>query len=228
MLTFVGPGAAFAIVGTAMMMAAIPIALGPDLRVVAQAEVPLHTRQVAWRTMFADGLRTAGAHFTWLIALFITLGEDFTAYGGALALAGVAGAAMGLVAGRSIDLGHGLRALQLGVGALAVAIAFRAIGSGAVWSAVLANAAAAVAWPAYATAQSSKLYDLAKQSPCALRYHVVAEGGWDAGVALGCTFAAVLVHFGFGFHWPIALGLVGCWLVYQALSPEYAAEPQAR
>ena len=43
--------------------------------------------------MAGDGFMAAGFHFTWLIALFPTLGENFTAFGGAAAAAALTGAA---------------------------------------------------------------------------------------------------------------------------------------
>ena len=50
--------------------------------------------------MFAsDGWIIASTGYAWQIALFLTLGESFTAFGGALALAALVGAVSGLVLG---------------------------------------------------------------------------------------------------------------------------------
>jgi MFS transporter, DHA1 family, inner membrane transport protein len=56
---------------------------------------------------------------------------------------------------------------------------------------------------------------------CPLRYHVVAEGGWDLGTAIGCTLSAGLVYAGFSFFWPILLGLAGSALGYWVLVRNY-------
>ena len=219
MLTYFSPLAAFSVIGLAMAASALPILYGPNLQVEPVADMPALYR--AWFAMFADGLRAGCFHFTWLIALFITLNSSFTAFGGTLALAGVAGAIGGLFIGRSIDLGNGKRALRIGVGALAIAVTLRAFGYAAIWSAVLANAAAAVAWPPYATAFNSRIYHMTRQTPCALRFHVVTEGGWDAGTAIGCFAAAWAIYSGMGFFWPLLGGLVGCVLAYVILEPTY-------
>jgi MFS transporter, DHA1 family, inner membrane transport protein len=219
MLTYIGPLFAFSVIGLAMASSGLPILLGPNLKVDTEVEMP--RLRTAWWAMFSDGARAGSFHFTWLIALFITLNASYTAFGGTLALAGVAGAVMGLFVGRSIDLGNGKSALKVGLSILAVAIACRAFGYGAVWSAVLANAAAAVAWPAYATAFNSRIYVLARQTACTLRFHVVAEGGWDAGVAVACLLAALLTVLGFSFFWILISALLGCVLAYVILAPTY-------
>jgi hypothetical protein len=65
--------------------------------------------------------------FVWPIALFLSLGESFTAFGGALALAALVGAVAGLLLGRHIDAGHGGRAARLACGGLAALTLFRAM-----------------------------------------------------------------------------------------------------
>jgi hypothetical protein len=67
------------------------------------------------------------------------------------------------------------------------------------------------------------MYNLARRSPCSLRFHIVAEGGWDLGMAFGCCFAALLVYFGFGFFWPLILGITGCALAYALLTRSLSA-----
>jgi MFS transporter, DHA1 family, inner membrane transport protein len=176
LLTWFAPIVAFSVVGFAMICSAIPLLYLPNVKVKADVNISQATQKLARLVMFTDGLRSGAFHFTWLIALFITLGASFAAYGGALSLAGLAGA----------------------------------FGYSDVWSAVTANAIAAIAWPIYATAFNSRVYALAQHSPCALRFHIIAEGGWDLGVALACFTSAALVYLGFGFFWPLILALIGC------------------
>jgi MFS transporter, DHA1 family, inner membrane transport protein len=223
MLIYFGAVVTFSIIGLAMAAAAVPIAFGPNLQVLPEAKVPWEAKKVVL-ALFSDGIRSGSFHFTWLIALFITLNANFVAFGGTLALAGIVGAIVGLFVGRSIDLGGGKRALLIGVSALAVAIVLRAVGYNAVWSAVLANAAAAVVWPAYDTMFNARIYNLARQSPCPLRFHIAAEGGWDAGTALGCVVSAAAIYAGFSFFWPLLFALVGCALLYLVLAPGFDTE----
>ncbi len=221
LLTFVGPTITFAIVGMAMAASAIPIFYGPNIEIAQVAVVPRLARRTACWAMFADGIRSGCFHFTWLIALFITLKSNYASYGGALARAGVVGAVMGLFVGKSIDLGNGKRALLIGVSVLAVAVLCRAFGYDAIWSAIVANAIAAVVWPVYETAFTSRMYNLSRQSPCPLRYHITAEGGWDNGTATGCLFSAGAIYLGYSFFWPLLAALIGCLLLYLVLAPTF-------
>jgi DHA1 family inner membrane transport protein len=219
MLTYFNPLIAFSVIGLAMAASAIPILWGPNPRIESHVVMP--NMRNAWFAMFSDGIRSGCFHFTWLIALFITLHNNFAAFGGTLAVAGIAGAIGGLFVGSTIDLGHGKRALQIAISGLAIAVLLRAFGYSAVWSAVLANAAATVAWPPYITAFNSRIYHMARKTPCMLRFHVVVEGGWDAGVAVSCLFAAALTAQGFGFFWPIFAALLGCALCYFTLAKTF-------
>ena len=225
LLTWFPPIVAFSAVGLAMVSSAIPLLFLPNLPIAPDAVMPKETRRLARLVMFTDGLRSGAFHFTWLIAMFITLGASFAAYGGALSLAGFAGAVMGLYVGRSIDLGKGRRAAQIGFAVLAAAILARAFGYPYVWSAVLANAVAAIAWPIYATAFNARVYALAQHSPCPLRFHIVAEGGWDLGTATACLTAAALIHLGFSFFWPLMLALGACALGYWVVTGSFDQEP---
>lgn len=228
LLTYFSSLVAFGMVGVIMACSAIPLLYTPNIMISADAAVPAETRQLAWRIMFADGLRAGSFHFTWLIALFITLGSSFVAFGGAMSLAGIAGAVMGLLTGKLVDLGRGKRALQIGFMVLAVAILARAFGYAAVWSAVAANVIAVIVWPVYATATNSRIYNLARQSPCPLRYHVVAEGGWDLGTAASYLISAALIHFGFGYVLPLLVALFGCGLGYSVLSTSFEVSAVAK
>ena len=214
LLTWFAPIIAFSVVGLAMASSAIPLLFLPNLRIAADAVMPRETRRLARLVMFTDGLRAGSFYFTWLIALFITLGSSFAAYGGALSLAGLAGAAAGLFVGRSIDLGKGRRAAQIGFAVVAIAVLARAFGYPYPWSAVLANAMAAVAMPVYGTAFGARVYALAQMSPCPLRFHIIAEGGWDLGTAAACFTSAGLLYLGFSFFGPLMLALAACGLGY--------------
>lgn len=224
LLTWFAPIIAFSTVGLAMATSAIPLLFLPNLQIARDADMPRQTRRLARLVMFTDGLRAGAFYFTWLIALFITLGSSFAAYGGALSLAGIAGAAAGLFVGRSIDLGNGRRAAQIGFAVLAAAVLARAFGYPYAWSAVLANAVAAIAMPIYGTAFGARVYALAQRSPCPLRFHIIAEGGWDLGTALACATSAALLYLGFSFFWPLILALGACGLGYWVVAGSFVGD----
>lgn len=222
LLTLFSPLVAFGTVGLAMALSTLPVLAGPDPQIAAAAEMPRETRRAAWAILFADGLRTGSFHFTWLIALFLTLGSSFAAFGGAMALTGLAGALAALFLGRAIDLGKGLGAVRIGCAALTVAAVARVVGYPVPVLALAANVAAALAWPLYATAFNARVYTLARQSPCPLRFHIVAEGGWDMGTCLSCLAVAGLLQAGFSFHLPLAIGVLGCAFGYITLARTFA------
>jgi MFS transporter, DHA1 family, inner membrane transport protein len=227
LLTAFSPIVAFGTVAIAMALSTVPVLFGPDLAVADQAEMPREARVAARTILFADGLRSGSFHFTWLIALFLTLGSNYAAFGGAMALSGLVGAVGGLFLGRAIDLGRGLAAVQIGFAALGVAAVARMFGWPVPFLAVAANAAAALAWPLYATAFNARVYNLARQSPCPLRFHIVAEGGWDLGTCLSCLAAAALLYMGFDFHLPLAIGVLACGLGYLTIARTFRPEAQA-
>lgn len=227
LLTAFPPLVAFGLVGAAMALSAVPVLLGPDLAVAAHAEMPREARMAARTILFADGLRTGSFHFTWLIALFLTLGSSYAAFGGAMALSGLVGAVGGLFLGRAIDLGRGLGAVQIGCAAIGLAAVARLFGWPVPALAVAANAMAALAWPLYATAFNARVYNLARLSPCPLRFHIVAEGGWDLGTCVSCLAAAGLLSLGFDFHLPLAIGVLGAGLGYLTLARTFRAASPA-
>jgi hypothetical protein len=222
LLTVFDPLVAFGTVGLAMALSAVPVLMGPDPRVAAQADIPAETRREARVILFADGLRAGSFHFTWLIALFLTLGSSFAAFGGAMALTGLAGALAALFLGRAIDLGKGLGAVRIGFAVLTVAAVARMLGWPVPALAVAANVAAALAWPLYATAFNARVYTLAQQSPCPLRFHIIAEGGWDMGTFLACLAAAALLQVGFDYSLPLAIGVLACGLGYLTIARTFA------
>jgi MFS transporter, DHA1 family, inner membrane transport protein len=217
LLLWTTPLIAFGAVALVMASAAIPILLAPSVEISPNAIVPKETARQAVVLMFSDGIRSGSFHFTWLIALFLTLGSSFVAFGGVIAFAGVVGAVAALFLGRSIDLGKGLLAAKIGFCALAIAIIARTLGYPVPWMAITASTIAAITWPLYETVFTARMYTLARQSPCPLRYHIIAEGGWDLGTATSCFAAAAVLGLGFSFHVPLALALVGCALGYWAV-----------
>jgi len=157
----------------------------------------------------------------WPIALFLSLGESFTAFGGALSLAALVGAIVGLRLGRHIDAGHGVRAAALACGAFALLTLFRALSTGDGALAVTANAIGAVVACLYIPTLMTAVYNQAKRAPCTLRFHIATEGGWDAGGAAGCLIAAALAAAGWPLAWGILLSFGGIAAVFVLLRGYY-------
>jgi MFS transporter, DHA1 family, inner membrane transport protein len=204
-----GPLWAYAVVGLVQVAAAVPLMQAPDVEIPHEAEAGRSIRRFGTWLYGFDGAPVAFAHFLWLIALFTTLGERFAAYGWAMALAGLAGAAMSLVVGRLIDLGHGGRSVLFAYGLAMLAAIAKALSFEIAWAAVAAAAFGAIAASVQIPVMMARVYTLAKDSGCPLRFHMAAEAGWDLGCATGCLIAAALIAAGVPLGLPILLALVG-------------------
>lgn len=208
-LALLGPKAAFFTAAAVQVLAIWPCRQLPEMMISPESRLDASAARTAAMAYFCDGLLSAGNAFSWSLALFITLGEKFQSYGLAQALAALCGAVMALGLGQLIDRGHPKRSAAIGLSCMGLAVLFKAVAYHSTFSAILALAAGAVAGPIYSSAYNARIYNLAKASGDALRFHVSGEGGWDFGAALGAVAAASLVQLGFGFSWPIALALLG-------------------
>ena len=203
-LTTLGPRIAFDATAVVLLLAALPIFGTRNVAVASEAPGAFRAAVPGMLMFLADGWIAAGFYFVWQIALFLALGESYTAYGGAMALAALVGAVIGLLLGRFIDAGHGGRAVWLAVGSLVIVIGLRAASCEDPVLAVVANAAGALVPALYIPTLMTAVYNQAKGSPCALRFHIATEGGWDAGAASGCMAVAALLWAGA----PISLGIL--------------------
>ncbi|MDZ4319737.1 MAG: hypothetical protein U1A07_13020, partial [Phenylobacterium sp.] len=75
----------------------------------------------------------------------------------------------------------------------------------------------------YTPTLMTAVYNLAKGSPCVLRFHLATEGGWDAGGATGCLIAAVLIWAGAPLGLGVAISLLGAAAAFALLHRYYAA-----
>jgi hypothetical protein len=189
-LVAAGPGPTFAAVGLIYALAVLPLIGAPDVAVAAAVPGAFRAARLGSTLFLADGAFAAGYHYVWQIALFISLGESFAAYGGAMALAALVGAACGLVLGRHIDAGYGRRSVLVAYAVAVVVLLLRAASVGSPWLAISANAAGAFSSALLIPALMTALYNLAKASPCPLRFHIVTEGAWDIGCGGTCLIAA--------------------------------------
>jgi DHA1 family inner membrane transport protein len=227
MLTAFGPRAAFDGMAVVLVLGALPLFGTPNVPVADKAPDAFRAALSGILMFMSDGWVAAGYFFVWQIALFLALGESYTAFGGALALAALVGAVGGMLLGRFIDTGHGRRAVWLAAGSLAVVTGLRAASTVDPILAVAANAAGAVVPALYMPTMMTAIYNQAKVSPCPLRFHIATEGGWDAGGAGGCLVAAALLWAGAPMWLGIALSLLGVAVSFTLLRRYYGATSKA-
>ena len=207
-LVSLGPRIAFGAATLMHVLAALPllatpkVAVAPVVRGVFRAALP------GILLFAADGWACVGYIFVWQIALFVSLGESFSAFGIAVAFAALIGAISGLVLGKHIDAGRGGGAVWITFAAATAVIVLRAVSTGNVALAVTANALGALIGPIYIGTLMTAVYNLAKRSPCPLRFHVATEGGWDIGCAGAALTAAALSAAGA----PLSVGILTSFL----------------
>jgi MFS transporter, DHA1 family, inner membrane transport protein len=220
-LTTAGPGWTFAAVGVIQALGVLPLIGAPDVAIATVAPHAFRAARLGLLLFAADGCFAAGYYYIWQIALFVSVGQNFSAYGGALALAVLVGATGSLLLGRHIDAGHGLQAAFVVYGLATGVVILRAASFGLPWLAVAANAAGALVSALLIPALMTPLYNLAKASPCPLRFNIVTEGGWDIGCGTACLLAAGLTAAGLSLGTAVLLALPGTTAITALLSRYY-------
>jgi hypothetical protein len=205
------------------VLAAVPLVGAPEVALVDDAPADSAARRLGIALVAADGWFSASFRYVWELALFMSLGQRFEAYGGAMALAGLLGALGGLGVGRLIDLGHGRRSVVLVYGAVLAVVLLRVLAYGNPWLATAATAAGAFLVSLVTPVLMARVYNLAKQSPCPLRFHVATEGGWDSACGLGCLVSAALIWAGLPFAAPLLLAVAGVAAAALLLAASYPA-----
>jgi DHA1 family inner membrane transport protein len=181
-LTTFGPRVAFNATAVVLVLSALPIYWTPHVAVLPSVTGAFHASVPGALLFAADGWFVAGYMFVWQLALFLSLGESFSAFGGAMAIAALAAAVSGMVLGRLIDLGHGARAARIALAALAAVTILRAMSYGNAPFAVVANACGALVACLYipALGRRSTTRRNARRARCASTSRRKAAGTWAA------------------------------------------------
>jgi len=226
-LVALGPRIAFRATAVVLFCAAVPLLWTPNVVVAQEAPRAFRASLPGVLLFMADGWMACGLLFVWNLALFISLGESFQAFGGAMAIAAVAGAISGLFLGRLIDAGHGSRAAWIALSVLAGVAVLRAVSYGDPFFAVFANACGAFMVCLYVPTVMTAAYNLAQHSPCVARFHIATEGGWDIGGSAALLISSLLIHFGAPLGAAILTALVGALASFLLLRRYYAADAAA-
>lgn len=220
-LIFSGPKAMFAVIALVQMTAALPLLSSAQVPVPELEGDDRAVRRLGMRIYFFDGLTVACIHFVWQLALYVSLDGSLEKFGGVMVVAGLFGAVMSIVIGRFIDLGHGRTSVLIAYGAAIIAALAKAFTVGwaaaAVGAAVLGAMAAALQIPV----MMARLYNLAKQSACPLRFHMASEAGWDLGCSTGCLIGAGMVWIGAPMGAAILIAVGGHLAVSHMLRASY-------
>lgn len=224
LVTF-GPRVAFDTSAVIVMIAALPLLWTPNIRIERHVAGGFRAALHGTALFVADGWVGAGVDLVWRIALFLSLGENLLTYGGALAIAAIVGSISGMILGRYIDAGHGVRMVWIAVGIFSAMILLRAIAAGNPVLAVVANGLSPLGECLYVPVLMTSVYTQAKRSPCVLRFHVATEGGWDVGNLAGCFVSAALIALGLPLPVAILLSLIGTAATFVMLRRYYTNNP---
>lgn len=222
LLVAYGPLTAFGTASAINLVSMVPLFWTPNIPVARQAPGAFRAALPGVLFFAADGWIGSGIVFLWQIALFVSLGGSFLNFGGAMAISALVGAVAGLFLGRHIDAGHGGRAVFLAFGPLVAMVLLRAASFGHPGYAVAANALAYAGSCLYVPTLMTAVYNIAKDSPCPLRFHVATEGGWDMGGSSGCLAAALLLWLGAPMAVALLLPLAGVTASFIMLRRYYA------
>src|SRR5262249_1536635 len=135
-LTTVGPRATFAIACGVQALGTIPLFAIPPLSVPRVAPGALRAAVPGFGMFMAAGWCAVTYMLVWQMALFLSLAQSYSAFGGAMALAALVGAVSGMLLGRHVDAGHGRRGVAIAFSAISLVIAGRAFSLGTPWLAV--------------------------------------------------------------------------------------------
>ena len=207
-LVALGAQSAFAFVACVQICAAIPLFGLPNISIRTHADGAFRAARPGILFSAIDGWFDTFFILLWQIALFVTLGQSFANYGGAMALAGLVGAGCGLVLGRHVDRGQARRAVVIAYGVLALVLLLRAASLGLPRFAVTANALGSLAM-ILISPTIGVISNLAKASPCPLRFHMGTEAGWDIGCFAACVISAALIASGVSLSLVMLLALPG-------------------
>jgi hypothetical protein len=222
-----GPRWTFAGVAAVQVVSVVPLLGLPNVAVARVAAGAWRVARPAALLIAVDGWFDTAFLYLWQITLFVSLGQSFQAYGGAMALAGLVGAAAGLLVGRHLDAGFGRRAALVGYGVAGAVVLLRAASLGSPVLAGIANAMGGLAMPLLVPPLAGAAQNIAKASPCPLRVMMATEGGWDLGCFAACLTAAALLGAGAPLWLGVLLALpaaaLGAGLLWRYYGPPRAA-----
>jgi hypothetical protein len=209
LLDHVGPHITYGIAAACELVAIIPLLGLP--KILVPKKMPAETFK-AGRSAVAlfstDAWIYTGFSLTWAIVLFAGAGRGFTAFGGALTLAGLVSVLGGVTLGRLIDKGHGHRAVIMSATLLATAILLRATAQPTMTSVYAIAMTSALVTASYGPTLMTAVYTMMNKARSPFHLVFVMEYGWDIGGIMGSLICAALIYGGAPLGFAVASALV--------------------
>jgi MFS transporter, DHA1 family, inner membrane transport protein len=229
MLAIFGPWPAFMTAFAIELAAIVPLLYIADPPIAREPPrgAYLSARAGIW-LFVCDAWIVNTATVAWSILMFRAVGARYDVFGGALAAASLAGAIGGMVLGRFIDRGHALQLTLVNAAVLGGSLVVKAVCGETPLAVVTVAIGTTMLGGLYIPALMSAIYNEAKASPCPLRFHFAAEGGWDAGGTAACLLAAAVCAADAPLQAVILLALPMVAVQYWLLIASYARHGRAR
>jgi MFS family permease len=208
MLANFGPWTAFGAACAIQVAAVVPL-LHIDEPKIAQPSPRgvFAAAKIGVLLFFADGWIQSGSAAAWSIVMFRALDQRFDNFGGLLAAAALGGALGGMVLGRFIDMGHARRSVWPNAVILAVGLILKSVCDSNPLAVIGITIGTTLFSGLYVPYWMTAVYNAGKIAPCTFRFHLLSEGGWDAGGALACIVAAAVCAASLPIELVIALAL---------------------
>ena len=220
-----GPWSAFGAAAALEMAAALPLLAVTELPFSRSAPPRAYAAARAGTALFfTDGWISGCTAVVWDVIAFRALDARYAAFGALVAAAALAGAVGGVFWGRFIDAGHARRAVGVSAAIIIATLLFKAASGGDPLLVIAASISASLFAALYIPSLLTAFYNEAKASPCTLRFHFAAEGGWDFGGAMGCLIAAGAAALGAPLPLLLLIGIPGVIVQAWLLRRRYEAQ----
>ncbi|MGE3646275.1 MAG: MFS transporter [Beijerinckiaceae bacterium] len=221
-LTLSGPWLSFGLAAAIACLSILPLLKLSDAAIARTPPPGMWRAAKSSAILFAtDGWIVMGAQTAWTFLVFKAFDSRFDAYGAALSVAALAGAAATFLFGKSIDTGNARRAVVTAGLCLATLLCLQAANASDPVRATLVLIAGAAIGHLYLPGLMSAVYNSAKSSSCALRYILFTESGWDCGAAGATLLCALIAWSGAPLQAGILLGLPAVLLQTWLLAPRF-------
>lgn len=209
LLDNVGPHLTYGIAAGCELLAVIPLLRLPPIFVPKKSPEGIFKAGRRAVALFStDAWIYIGFSMAWAMVLFGGVNHGFTAFGGALTLAGLVSVMGGVLLGRVIDNGHGSRTVIISATLLTSAILLRATADQTLVSVYAVAMASALVTASYGSTLMTGVYTMMSKAQSPFHLVFVMEYGWDIGGIAGSLLCAALLYGGAPLGYAVATALV--------------------
>jgi MFS family permease len=223
LITQVGFWATYAVAGTIMLIASIPIFLSTDCSPGEEMTFKKARKELDMRgfwLLFGDSLLYAFHGFLWPVVLYLIV-QNYIVMGGFISFEMILIALLFLLLGHYFDRGKGKNIINTSFILFTILILGRSFYVQSTESIMVFQILAAFALCFHLSCASPIFYNLAKKSHNTLWFHFLGEIGWDIGAFLALALTALWTSLGFELRYVMPMALIGLLIVRYILYSYY-------